>query len=476
MQTGPKKILANAAYLYLSLLTSQGLRMVYMLLLAKLLGAELYGLFTYGQSWYLVFLPLTGLGLGAMLSREIGRDNTNTSDIVSLVASIRVIAVLFVAMASFLVGWFLAETEQLKWLIVIFSFALIGKAMVLWAGQMFQAFEETKHVFKLERVFKPAEISIGIILAIMTRDILVLALVHAIGQLLHGLAAYLVIKRQFLPVKFRWQPRRMIRIVISLSPLGAAVVAGQFLFHGPVVVVKEYVDTPEQLGSFSLCMQIFIVVLSAFASIKNAALPALSRSASKDKQDLKKFSRISIHIALLFGISISQIAITYGNSVLLFVFSEKFAEAGQHVGLILFALVPGIMINLLNSAQVSMGNNILVLVTNGLGAATLIIGTPFLFAWLGMQGAVLALIASFSVSAITGLILLLNAKIIVLKDALFGPALLLSVFAISNYFFMTSFWSIIISSTLTSLYVWRFGLIEDERTAILEKIQITKSS
>ncbi len=74
---GAIKILSNAKYLYFALLTSQGLRFVYMLILARMLGAELYGVFSYGQSWYLMFLPLTGLGLGAMLSREVGKNRKN---------------------------------------------------------------------------------------------------------------------------------------------------------------------------------------------------------------------------------------------------------------------------------------------------------------------------------------------------------------------------------------------------------------
>jgi O-antigen/teichoic acid export membrane protein len=61
---GAAKILVSAKYLYLALLTSQSLRFVYVLILARMLGAELYGLFSYGQSWYLMFLPLTGLGVG----------------------------------------------------------------------------------------------------------------------------------------------------------------------------------------------------------------------------------------------------------------------------------------------------------------------------------------------------------------------------------------------------------------------------
>lgn len=46
----------------------------YMLLLAKQLGPELYGILSYGQTWYLIFLTLSALGVSQATLHMIGRD------------------------------------------------------------------------------------------------------------------------------------------------------------------------------------------------------------------------------------------------------------------------------------------------------------------------------------------------------------------------------------------------------------------
>lgn len=55
------------------MLYGYALRIGYIYVITTQLGAERYGLFTYGQTYYLLFLPLVIMGLDAILPREIGR-------------------------------------------------------------------------------------------------------------------------------------------------------------------------------------------------------------------------------------------------------------------------------------------------------------------------------------------------------------------------------------------------------------------
>src|SRR5919106_5914305 len=61
----------NAAFLASARLLPRLLQVGYMILLARSLGPELYGLFVYGQSWYLTLLPLTSFGLYLLLSKTV---------------------------------------------------------------------------------------------------------------------------------------------------------------------------------------------------------------------------------------------------------------------------------------------------------------------------------------------------------------------------------------------------------------------
>ena len=81
--------------------------MVYVVLLAKILGADLYGLFNYGLSWYLVFIPLSALGIDVIIVRGIGRDRDRASRLVGQTLALRSISCTSVALLSFLVGFWI---------------------------------------------------------------------------------------------------------------------------------------------------------------------------------------------------------------------------------------------------------------------------------------------------------------------------------------------------------------------------------
>jgi O-antigen/teichoic acid export membrane protein len=469
---GATKILANAKYLYLALLTSQGLRFVYMLILARMLGAELYGLFSYGQSWYLMFLPLTGLGLGAMLSIEVGKNRENAKSIVDLVASIRIAAVFIVAILSMVVGIIYADNQLIATLLVIFSVALVGKGMVLWANQMFQAFESTHVIFKIERVFKPSEILVSVFVAILTQNILLIAAVHAAGQIIQGLVSIHLVNRDLNKVNLVFLPRKMLSTVSKLFPLAIAVAAGQFLFYGPIVQAKGLFATSDQLGNFSLLMQLFIVLLTIFSSVSNAALPALSRSADNNQNNLKLFSRIALYVACVFGVFAYIAASLIGQPLIVFTFSSKFLLAGENLALIMLVLIPGIIVNLLNSVQISLGHNKRVLVCNISGALMLVLSMPYCIQHYDFQGAPISLCLSFSFSALIGVSFLSAERIIAFKDAVIIPIMVAVTFIgtqwLSDVFAFEKI-GLVTGGAIVLLVLWYGALQKQERILFKSK-------
>ena len=64
-----RSIAGNAAALVAARVLPRLVQVGYVILLARRVGPELYGLFAYTQSWYLTLLPLTSFGLYVLLAR-----------------------------------------------------------------------------------------------------------------------------------------------------------------------------------------------------------------------------------------------------------------------------------------------------------------------------------------------------------------------------------------------------------------------
>ena len=80
---GVAAVLASASQLGAARLLNFSVRAVYLALLARLLGPELYGLLAYGHSWYNAFVPITALGLGASLSLRIADDRGDAAQAIA---------------------------------------------------------------------------------------------------------------------------------------------------------------------------------------------------------------------------------------------------------------------------------------------------------------------------------------------------------------------------------------------------------
>jgi O-antigen/teichoic acid export membrane protein len=98
----------NAGHLLAARLLARGLRIVYLLALARLLGPELFALLSYAQFWQLLFFTLVIFGTGRLLSRDIGRDPAGVSALLATTLTLRLLLGLVIAPVVALAGWWLA--------------------------------------------------------------------------------------------------------------------------------------------------------------------------------------------------------------------------------------------------------------------------------------------------------------------------------------------------------------------------------
>jgi len=80
---GVSSIAKNTIYLVGGRWLTTAIQGAYAIVLARMLGPELYGLFNFGLSWYMAFLLFAVLGLAAVLSREVGRNHEGRSKVVA---------------------------------------------------------------------------------------------------------------------------------------------------------------------------------------------------------------------------------------------------------------------------------------------------------------------------------------------------------------------------------------------------------
>ncbi len=338
--TGIRSIAENAAYL----MTARGLtflvRAVYVVALARYLGPEVYGLFSYGLSWYMAFLALTALGLDAILGREVGRDREGAVRIAGQTLTLRSGAVVVAAAACGLAGWFANAEPAARQLLLIFSLALAGRGLAMWTEQAFTAYEESRYALRQEAVFRPFEVVLGLGMLVAGAGAAGVAAVHALVWWLQALRGMALVHRRLVPVWPDWTWGGLARLLVQGLPLGLSLLFSSWLLLGPLVLFRHVAGTEGSLGQLALALQAVVLVCTVPWSIGSAALPVLSRSAAREDGKVLRFADGMLRLGLLLGAAAGLTGMAVGPWLVDAIFGSRYGPAGQLLGPALWLLVP----------------------------------------------------------------------------------------------------------------------------------------
>ena len=338
---GIRSIIRNSGFLLAGHGLTIAMRGVYIILLARLLGPEAYGNLNYGLSWYLTAIALTNLGLDVVLSKEIARGDAAPSSLVGATLQLRAGAALLVSLLSTAFVLAFESNPILKNLILVFNFALAGRAVWLWCVSVFTAFENTRHAFVLDMIFRPLEI-LAVLAALFLTDksLLAIAGAHAALWCLQPVIGVLVILRRITRLDWRGNWTRFRSILISGLPGAVYTLALSWFMQAPIVLYEKALGTGDRLGHFALGIQIigYLIVIPLF--ISNTALPVLTRSALRD--DGK--DRRALLALLLFvpagGVALGVLGAWLTTPVTLLLFGEKFLRSAAVIGDSLWLFAP----------------------------------------------------------------------------------------------------------------------------------------
>jgi len=202
--SGIRSIARNASFLTAARATNIIARTCYVILVARLLGPELYAMLAYSQSWYLAFMPVAIYGMNGLMIRLIGLNKRLAPDIAARALTIRIFTTAVAAMLCVSVGWWLSPDRESAMLITVLTFALLARGVTAWAQALFNAFEVSYHQMRQELIFRVIELTSATTILLLGGDVLLLVIAHAIVWWAQATRAFYIVRRDLVPIGFRW--------------------------------------------------------------------------------------------------------------------------------------------------------------------------------------------------------------------------------------------------------------------------------
>ena len=475
---GHRAIGSNTGFIFASQTIGSILRALYAVLLARTLGPELFGLLNYGLGWYAAFLAIANLQLESYMSREIALAPAKVSEVLSKAMTLRIFSttlIFVVAVASVIAS---GEDSLLTNVLLIYAVAMAGRSAAMWCTSAFISRETTRPAFKVEVVFRVAEVLFGISVLLMGFGLSEIALIHALswwGQAIYG---YLLVRRHLSVVRFRPHLREQIALFRTVLPVAVASIGASWLMQGPFVLFKDKASVASDLGIVALVLQTYVLVSGIPLALSRTALPALSRTVARSDDKDALFLGLVLRAAFPGSTALILGAATAGTWVVPLIFGDSYRAAGLHLAYGMILVLPFGVANIANQILVAHDRTWRAMSSAVVGAASMTVLVLFMPAGGAIDKYFLCIFAGISVWSIVALALLSRSVTVNWTQCLVKP-MLASGLSIALYYLLVGAigsWGSLFAAMLVLLAAqWIFDIVEREERATLSRYILGKA-
>jgi O-antigen/teichoic acid export membrane protein len=301
---------------------------VFVLIVARSLAAREFGYFNFALSFCPLFLVVGGFGLESTVIRRVARDRDRLSVLFATGLTLRCalgLAGLVLALAA--APLFLDGGQAYA------ALALVGAALLLdevtgFLGTVFKAFERMK--FHALAIFANRVVSTALAFAVLAAGggLLALCVTYLVGSAGALLFASIALRRNFPPIDLRRADRGVaLELVRTGAPLGLGGFLNTAVFRIDSVLLQA-IKGPLAVGLYGAAYRLFESALFVAWSLGNVALPRLARAGSRE---LGRTYELTAAMALAFYLPLAVTAPFAADWVLVSLFSDRYAAAGDAV-------------------------------------------------------------------------------------------------------------------------------------------------
>lgn len=322
-----KQLTRNFLFLFLSNVIGQVLALAALVHLARVLGPEGFGRFSFAQVISLYFLYLADFGLQTLGTREVARNRDVVPQLVRTISLMRAItaSVSFVLLVMFVL--LLGRTAAEKHLIMVFGLSILSSAVLLeWVFQGLERMEIVA-IGRVLRGFVFAALVFGLVAS--GEHVVQAAAYYVAGIVAATIALFVFYRRQFPASGSGLQLQALRPLFIAALPLAIGSLVTQVNYNFGTFALGLY--RPDyDVGLFSSAYKI-ILFLWAFVVVaaSNAILPMLVRAYSTGEGDLSAEVARLVRWFTIAAVPVGVGGMVLADALMQFLYPPAYASAGN---------------------------------------------------------------------------------------------------------------------------------------------------
>jgi len=354
------KITRNAVFLLLSRTTEIVFAVITISLLARYLGVNDYGDYSFVMAFVAIIITAASFGIDFIMTREIAKNKDKASSLV--VSAIVVRSITFVIIILLISGFlfFTGYPSRIAFAIIIALLFENIRLLLFVFISVFRAFEKMSYEVILTIITQSISFGLTLFVIICNLGFIAIFIASGISYIVGAFLSLGIIYKRF----FKLRAEKIFLSVISLIKESYTLAVGiivKLVYINIDVLLLKAMKSSADVALFQAPHKLFLSLNFLPSSIVMAAFPAFSRFSRDSSDSLMKIYEMLLKIVLLIMIPITVFCFSMSEPIIKAIFSTGFIEAHIPFKIIMLTLPFVSMDFLLSFVLVSIGEQRIVM-------------------------------------------------------------------------------------------------------------------
>lgn len=310
-----------------------------MLVLARSLGKEGFGFFSYAIVYTGLFALIADLGMQSILVRELSRSKWNSGEVIGIAIMIKAGLSLFAVVLSIIFAFILGFPQDLFVVITILSFNILVTSKLSTFRVVFEAPYQSALRMEVPVLihFADSLVLVGLIiwLAMSDAGLGTLAAGYVIASVPGTLLIVYFAAREF-HTSFKFRKELVRYLILESLPLWFYSILMTLAAGIDTILLREFWDEGT-VGLYSVALRLTLPWMFIPNGIVVSIFPSLSRFHETSSDNIKSIFRLALKILLLFGLTLAIFTNFWGRDLINFLFSQEFGDSSGALSILMWS-------------------------------------------------------------------------------------------------------------------------------------------
>ncbi|MDZ7336675.1 MAG: flippase [candidate division KSB1 bacterium] len=386
-------IAKNTIFILLSKFIDPLISLLLVISIARLLGVNGLGQYSFVKATFTIFLVISTLGLEQLITRDVAKNKQAAALYLINLGVLNIIFSIVMAVSMSLFVYFSHYPPEVVTASIIMSSALIAASFSNSIHAVFGAFERFEFNAMLISGENIVRVMAAVIALLLGGGLVTVIVIITATRFLGSIMGLFLIHKKIIPLKWYFDFRFLWRQIKAVPTFSLISIFSVIYWRLDVIMLSKFCGMTE-VGIYSAAFRIMEIIKAIPLSVKQALFPVKARKFASDKSILSSLANRSIKYLMIILLPIAMMITLVAHKLMLLFYGNQFQAGAVVLQILIWTIVPYGIAMMLANVLVTSGNQRIDLWANIFGVAANLMLNLVLIPRMGVIGASLATLIS----------------------------------------------------------------------------------